>query len=295
MVTGGNSGLGFEASKALSTKGAHVVFTSRDLDKGKEAIEKIGGSASIEVMQLDLANLSSIGSFCDSFLKKHESLHLLINNAGVMQVPQLHTVDGFELHLGTNHLGHFALTGLLLQRISETGGSRIVTVSSGAHRTGNIDFNDIMMEKKYGRWAAYSQSKLANLLFAYELQRKLEIIGSNTISVAAHPGYAATNLQRAGPGLDGGWGYKSLYKVTNTLFAQSALMGALPLLYAGTAEDVKGGDYFGPGSLGGMRGHPKKVESNRKSHDEDLAKKLWEISIELTKVDYEELFPSRPK
>jgi len=295
IVTGGNSGLGFEVSKSLASRGAEVILASRNLDKGREAIEKIGGDAiaPLVLMQLDLADLSSVRSFCDEFLKKHKSLHMLFNNAGVMQVPQLRTIDGFELQLGINHLGHFALTGLLLNRILSTKGSRIITVSSGAHRTGNIDFNDIMKEKTYGRLAAYSQSKLANLLFAYELQRRLDLIGSSTISVAAHPGYAATNLQMTGPGMGGGWGYTTLYKVTNKLLAQSALMGALPILYAGTAEDVRGGDYYGPRSFGGMRGNPKLVQSNKKSHDEDLGKQLWELSVELTKVSYEDLLSSK--
>ncbi len=293
VVTGGNSGLGYEVSKSLASKGAQVILACRNLDKGREAIEKIDGDAPQHVMQLDLADLSSIRLFCDEFLKKHQSLHMLFNNAGVMQAPQLRTIDGFELQLGTNHLGHFALTGLLLKRILGTEGSRIITVSSGAHRTGNIDFSDIMKEKKYGRLAAYAQSKLANLLFAYELQRRLDLLGSSTISVAAHPGYAATNLQTTGPGMGGGWGYTTLYKVTNKLLAQSALMGALPMLYAATAKDVKGGDYYGPGSLGGMRGYAKLGESNEKSHDENLGRQLWERSVELTKVGYEELLSSK--
>jgi NAD(P)-dependent dehydrogenase (short-subunit alcohol dehydrogenase family) len=292
IVTGANSGLGFEVTKALAAKGALVVMGCRNVDKGEEAkslITKDVVGASLDLMLLDLADLSSVKSFAAGFREKYKSLHILCNNAGVMQVPKGQTVDGFETHFGINHLGHFALTGLLLDLLLDTGGSRVVTVSSGAHRWGKIDFDDIGLEKNYGRTSAYGRSKLANLLFAYELQRRLDRIGSSTISVAAHPGYAATNLQRTGPRMGGGRFFAWLYGVLNILVAQSARMGALPILYAATAGDVKGGNYIGPAGFGQMRGYPKKVESNEASHDEETAKRLWDLSMKLTKVKYASL------
>jgi hypothetical protein len=207
-----------------------------------------------------------------------------------MALPYRKTADGFEMQFGTNHLGHFALTGLLLDRLLATPGARVVTVSSGAHRMGNIRFDDLQWERGYGKWRAYGQSKLANLLFTYELQRRLDAQSAPLIAVACHPGYAATNLQFAGPRMEGASFMESLSALSNDYFAQNAAMGALPTLYAATAADVRGGDYIGPDGFAELWGHPRKVQSNRRAHDRDLARRLWEISESLTGVRYEALF-----
>jgi NAD(P)-dependent dehydrogenase (short-subunit alcohol dehydrogenase family) len=289
IVTGGNSGIGYEAAKQLARKGARVVLACRDLEKARAAIGAISGEhrgAAAEALQLDLASLASVRSFASAFLAEHNALDVLCNNAGVMALPYRKTADGFEMQLGTNHIGHFALTGLLLERLLATPGARVVNVSSGAHRVGAIHFDDLQWEHGYRKWAAYGQSKLANLLFTYELQRKLSAAGANVIALACHPGYAATNLQTAGPRMEGSTWMESLSGFANRVAAQSAAMGALPTLYAATAPDVSGGDYIGPDGIGELWGHPKKVQSNRRSHDTAVAAKLWEISEELTSVRY---------
>jgi NAD(P)-dependent dehydrogenase (short-subunit alcohol dehydrogenase family) len=289
IVTGANSGLGYETSKALAAKGAQVVMACRSTDKGQTAAEDIRREildAQLDVMKLDLADQAQIREFVAAFNNKYQTLHVLINNAGVMALPYRKTADGFEMQFGTNHLGHFALTGLLLDTLLRTAGTRIVTVSSGAHTMGHINFDDLQREKSYGKWEAYGQSKLANLLFAYELQRKLAAAGKDTISVAAHPGYAATNLQTAGPQMVGSWFQEKLMGLLNKIFAQSQARGALPILYAATAPDVHGGEYFGPNGFNEMRGYPTKVESNEASHNEVVAQRLWTVSEELTGVKY---------
>lgn len=289
IVTGGNSGIGYEVSLALAGKNAHVILATRGVDKGEEAacqIRQHHPQAQVAVMELDLADLKSVRAFAESFLTNHDRLEILINNAGVMALPARKTVDGFEMQFGTNHLGHFALTGLLLPALKKTSGARVVTVSSGVHISGDIHFDDLQWEKKYDRWGAYAQSKLANLLFAYELQRRFAAEGINAISVGCHPGYAATNLQYAGPRMDGSAFGVWLSSVGNALFAQKQEMGALPTLFAAVAEEVNGCDYIGPTSMGGMRGYPQKVKSNNKSYDEALAKRLWTVSEELTGVVY---------
>jgi len=289
IVTGGNSGIGYEAAKQFARKGARVVLACRDMEKARAAIAAITGAqrgAALEAMQLDLANLASIRNFASAFLAQPGALHVLCNNAGVMALPYRKTADGFEMQFGTNHLGHFALTGLLLERLLATPQARVVNISSGAHRFGSIRFDDLQWERGYRKWAAYGQSKLANLLFTYELQRKLAATGANQISVACHPGYAATNLQTAGPRMEGSTWMESLSELANRIAAQSAAMGTLPTLYAATAPDVRGGDYIGPDGLGELWGHPKKVQSNRRSHDTAAAAKLWEISERLTGVRY---------
>ena len=289
IVTGGNSGIGYEAAKQFARKGAHVVLACRDMEKAHAAIAAITGEhrgAALEAMQLDLANLASIRNFGSAFLAQPGALHVLCNNAGVMALPFRKTADGFEMQFGTNHLGHFALTGLLLERLLATPAARVVNISSGAHRFGTIRFDDLQWERGYRRWGAYGQSKLANLLFTYELQRKLTAANATLISVACHPGYAATNLQLAGPRMEGATFKESLSQLANRLAAQSAAMGALPTLYAATAPDVSGGDYIGPDGFGELWGHPKKVQSNRRSHDTAAAAKLWEISEKLTGVRY---------
>ncbi|NWJ48473.1 MAG: SDR family oxidoreductase [Chloroflexi bacterium] len=288
VITGANSGLGYETSLALAAKGAQVIMTSRDPERGKAALNRIKQqlpAASLELMTLDLGSLASIRSFALEFRAKYSRLDLLINNAGVMAIPFRKTVDGFETQLGTNHLGHFALTGLLLDTILETPSSRIVNVSSGLHRSGYIHFDDLYLEKKYTPYAAYSQSKIANLYFTFELQRKLEALGSKTISVSAHPGYAATNLQGTSASSTGSKLNVFMYKLANTLVAQSQAKGALPQLYAATAPEVKGGEFFGPHFMG-YRGYPKLEKAADKAYDKEIAAKLWKVSEELTGVKF---------
>lgn len=288
VITGANSGIGLEAARELAGKGAHIVLAVRNELKGKTAVSAIVKAfpqASIEVMPLDLADLSSVHRFSESFGKRYHNLSTLINNAGVMAPPYRTTTDQFEMQFGTNHLGHFALTGLLLPQLLATSDARVVNVSSMAHTFGTIDFDNLDGTKGYRRWRFYGQSKLANLLFTYELQRKLETTKSNLISVACHPGFAATNLTAAGIGMNLAWVGKGMGQLAN-IAAQSASMGALPTLYAATEPNVKGGDYIGPLGRSGMRGYPSKVQSNARSHDADVARRLWETSERLTQVQF---------
>jgi NAD(P)-dependent dehydrogenase (short-subunit alcohol dehydrogenase family) len=289
VVTGANSGLGFETTKALAAKGAHVVMACRNTERGETArrdIERDQPDASLAVHELDLANLASVEAFAGAVDDEYDRLDALCNNAGVMHLPRRETADGFEMHIGTNHLGHFALTGRLLSKLRATPDSRVVTVSSELHRRGELDFDDLHGEDGYDRYAAYSQSKLANLLFAYELQRRLDAAAADTISVACHPGYAATNLQFAGPEMEGSRLRKTVMWVGNLLFAQDAAQGALPQLYAMTAPGVSGGDFYGPGGFMSMRGAPESQRSNAASHDAVDARRLWELSEEVTGVTY---------
>ncbi len=290
VVTGANSGLGLVTARELARAGARVVMGCRDTDRGNasrsQVLAQVPG-ADVEVRRLDLASLASVREFADRLHADVPALDLLVNNAGVMAIPRQLTEDGFEQQFGTNHLGHFALTGLLLPSMVNRAGSRVVTVSSAAHKPGRIDFDDLMGERSYGKWSAYNQSKLANLLFAYELQRRLEVSGMATISVAAHPGYAATNLQQVGPRMQGSRIGGLLMSIGNSLFAQSDEMGALPQLYAATAPEVRGGEYFGPDGIGESRGHPKRVDSTKASKDAAAARRLWEVSEDMTGVRYD--------
>jgi NAD(P)-dependent dehydrogenase (short-subunit alcohol dehydrogenase family) len=285
IVTGANSGLGQIVARELARAGAHVVLASRDTGKAQAAeaaIRKVAPSASLEVARLDLADLSSVRTFSERFEADHDRLDLLVNNAGVMAAPYRRTADGFELHFGTNHLGHFALTGLLLPALRDRSGARVVTVSSNTHKNGRISFDDLQGERQYSRWGAYSQSKLANLLFALELDRRLRSAGRPLISVAAHPGYSATNLQLSGPPL-----YERLaMRVANRLVAQSAEMGALPLLYAAAAPNLAAGSYVGPDGRGEARGYPTLVRPSQDAQDPATARRLWEVSETLTGVTY---------
>ena len=280
IVTGAGSGLGFETVRALAGKNAKVVMAVRNTAKGREAaarIKKECPRADVDVMELDLADLSSVRKFVQDFTKRFSRLDLLINNAGVMVPPYGKTVDGFELQFGTNHLGHFALTILLIDMLKNVSGSRIVTVSSGAHAFGMLDFDDLNWEKRrYNAWQAYGDSKLANLYFTRELQRRLDEEGSDVLAVAAHPGWAATELQR----------HQWWVRLLNNFFAQPADMGALPTLYAATAPDVHGSEYFGPDGKGQMRGYPVKVQSSKRSRDMVVASRLWEVSEEMTGVGW---------
>ncbi len=292
LVTGGNSGLGFETGQALARKGAHVVLACRNLGKAEQALTAIrAGSRTgrCEAMELDLASLDSVRGFAKRFEDAHPRLDVLVNNAGVMALPRRETADGFEMQFGTNHLGHFALTGLLLGRLLGSPGARVVTVSSNFHKLGRIHFDDLQGKQRYAKWGAYAQSKLANLLFALELQRRVAARGADASSVAAHPGYAATNLQTAGPRMQGSSLLEAFSNLGNRLFAQSAAMGALPTLYAAAAPDVRGGDYLGPDGLGEMRGHPKKVQPSARARDPEVAARLWEVSERLTGVRYDAL------
>jgi NAD(P)-dependent dehydrogenase (short-subunit alcohol dehydrogenase family) len=292
VVTGANSGLGYEASLAFAGAGAQVVLACRDESKARTAAARIAAAhprAALVVLPLDLASLASVRAFADAFHAQHARLHVLCNNAGVMALPYRKTADGFEIQLGTNHLGHFALTGLLLEPLLATAGARVVTVSSNAHRFGGMRFDDLQWEHGYRKWMAYGQSKLANLLFAFELQRRLERAGKTVISVGCHPGYAATNLQTAGPRMSGARVMERLSELSNRFVAQSAAMGALPLLYAATASDVCGGDFIGPDGVAQNWGYPKKVQPSRRARDAAAAAKLWEISATLTGVRYEAL------
>ncbi len=292
IVTGANSGVGYEAARAFAEKGAHVVFACRSREKAEAAVAHLREQApavSVEIMLLDLADLGSVTAFAQQYNARHGRLDILVNNAGVMAIPYRRTADGFEMQYGTNHLGHFALTGQLLALLLATAGARVVTVSSNLHRTGQINFDDLQSKESYNKRAAYNQSKLANLLFAYELQRRLAGAGHEVISVGAHPGYSATNLQYAGPSLEQSSLQHGLISVANALFAQSSEMGALPTLYAATAPDVNGCDYIGPGGFIHMRGYPVKELSSKASYEETAARRLWAISEEMTGVRYDAL------
>jgi NAD(P)-dependent dehydrogenase (short-subunit alcohol dehydrogenase family) len=291
VVTGANSGIGYEAALALASKHALVVLACRTPQKGRQAVDAIRTAvpdASVEFEHLDLGSLASVRAFAERFSSKHGRLDALINNAGVMAIPRRTTEDGFEMQLGVNHLGHFALTGLLLRRLIESAPSRVVTVSSMVHTRGTMDFDDLQFERRgaYNKWAAYCRSKLANLLFAYELQRRIKDRHPNVMSVACHPGYAATHLQFVGPEMTGSAFGKAIMAAGHRLFAQSAREGALPTLYAATANDVGGGDFIGPSGPFHMRGAPIKQRSHRRSHDTEAGTRLWQESTRLTGVGY---------
>ena len=290
VVTGANSGLGLETTRALAGAGAQVVMACRNVGKGEHAAEQIRRdhpAARVQVMPLDLANLSSVESFAADFLASHERLDILVNNAGVMALPLRRTADGFEMQIGTNHLGHFALTGRLLDRLRATPDARVVTVSSLAHTFGRIDSGDLNWNtRRYKRWPAYGQAKLANLVFALELDRRLRASSADVLSAAAHPGYAATHLQLAGPEMTGSRLAATGMRVANRVFGQSQRRGALPSLYVATAGDVEGGDYFGPDGFREFWGKPTRVKPAGRALKRDTAERLWAVSEQLTGVSY---------
>jgi NAD(P)-dependent dehydrogenase (short-subunit alcohol dehydrogenase family) len=296
VVTGANSGLGLQIALELARHGARVVLACRDTPKGDDAAARILESApgaQLEVARLDLADLDSVRGFAEWYREHHDGgLDILVNNAGVMALPRLLTADGFEMQLGTNHLGHFALTGLLLPALVERTDPRVVTMSSGAHQMGRIRFENLQGERHYQRWLAYGQSKLANLLFAFELSRRAALADLGLTSVGAHPGYAATNLQLQAGQMEESGVKQRVWKVLNSAFAQSDAQGALPALYAATMPDVSGGEYFGPDSMGGTRGHPTRAHATKQARDPELAQRLWAVSEELTGVTYERLEPA---
>ena len=289
LITGANSGIGFEAARALAEHGARVVLACRSRVKADAAVQAIATTApaaDVSVLELDLADLDQVTVAAATFASAHDRLDLLINNAGLMAIPKQTTVQGYEMQLGVNHLAHFALTGRLLDRLLATPGSRVVSISSQGHRPGRIAFDDLQSEQKYGPWKAYFQSKLANLLFVAELQRRLTAADSPTLALAAHPGGSRTNLGHENPGgilnTIGHVGRPVIEKIA----LQSAAMGALPTLRAATDPAVVGGEYFGPDGLGEQRGHPRVVGRSRRAQDEDVARRLWEVSEELTGVRY---------
>jgi NAD(P)-dependent dehydrogenase (short-subunit alcohol dehydrogenase family) len=289
VITGANTGLGFETARVLAARGARVVLACRDLGRAKEAAARIlGGSAQsaatpddVQAVRLDLASLASVREAADEIGSACGQVDLLINNAGVMMTPYGLTADGFELQFGVNHLGHFALTGLLLGRMLGLEGSRVVTVSSNGHKSGRIDFDDLQWQRRYRRMAAYYQSKLANLMFTYELQRRLEGARARTQSLAAHPGKARTELTRYLPG----WArFEDI--VVEQPFGHSAAMGALATLRAATDPTAQGGQYYGPGHRGELRGYPRLVDPSERARDLDAQQRLWRESERLTGVSY---------
>lgn len=291
IVTGASSGIGLVTAAALARHGATVTMAVRNTEKGEQVRTSLAarglGEGSLEVRELDLASLASIRGFCASWSSEYpEGLDLLINNAGVMALPLMTTADGFEMQLGTNHLGHFALTAQLLPALVARPSSRVVTVSSQAHRFGRINFDDLMGERGYRSWPAYGQSKLANLLFTSELQRRLDLHGISTLSMAAHPGLAATSLpgqaSRAKGSARGAW----IAEATTRVFAQSSEMGALPTLFAATVGGLPGDTYVGPAGFLEQRGHPKVVDRAAQAKDVGDARRLWAMSEELTGVSF---------
>jgi len=294
VVTGATSGLGRESATALARAGARVLMAARDAEKAERVRGEVAAVATgpePEVVALDLADLASVRAAAADIAERAPQLDVLMNNAGVMALPKATTADGFEVQLGTNHLGHFALTGLLLPSLLAADAGRVVTTSSGAHKPGRMRWDDLHSERRYQRWLAYSQSKLANLLFAYELDRRAREARTALASVAAHPGYASTHLQAAGPELSGSALGVRLWDALNRVAAQPAAAGALPQLYAATMADVRGGEYFGPAGLFEMRGAPTRVDSTKRSHSGPDGARLWDVSEELTGVAYE--WPSR--
>ncbi|MFF9772342.1 oxidoreductase [Streptomyces sp. NPDC013978] len=291
VVTGANSGIGYAAARALARRGAHVVLACRSAERGAAALERMSSEVpdgSVELMRLDLGDLRSVREFAEAYAQTSDRLDLLVNNAGVMAVARSRTADGFETQFGINHLGHFALTGLLLPALLATPGARVVTVSSLMHLRANIDIGDLNSERGYGRWLAYGRSKTANLLFTHELARRLAANGSDVVAAAAHPGYASTNLQTAGPSAEGRKSVERFMRVGNRFFAQSAEGGALPTLYAATAPDVRPDSFTGP-SFAMWRGSPAPSLRAPWSRDDRASERLWAASEHLTGVTYDAL------
>jgi NAD(P)-dependent dehydrogenase (short-subunit alcohol dehydrogenase family) len=298
VVTGANSGIGLVTARELAAKGAKVIVACRDAAKGEAAVAQMradlppgGADADLEVRVLDLADLGSVRAFAAGVIADNpDGIDLLINNAGVMAPPRQETADGYELQFGTNHLGHFALTGLLFDQLKKKPESRVVTVSSNAHKMGRINFDDLQSEHRYRRWNAYGQSKLANLIFAIDLQKKIDEAGFRMKSMGAHPGLSSTNLGSAGTGSGNGLvnlATTPFLKFSNAILAQDADHGALPTLFAATVPGLAGGSYIGPDGIGEHRGSPTIVAPRKLAQDQEIANRLWSESVELTGVEYD--------
>lgn len=285
IVTGANTGLGYETALGLAQKGATVVLACRDANKSQQAKQKIKKAvpdADIRELELDLGDLRAVREFARAYREQYDGLDLLVNNAGVMMPPYSQTEQGFELQMGVNYLGHFLLTGLLLEELEKKPGARVVTLASNAHKNGDIHFDDLHFEQEYSAWKAYAQSKLACLLFAYELQRRLEQSGSSVISVAAHPGASDTELSRHLPQ----WAMAAFGWFFRLFLVQSPADGAKPTLYAALGQDIEGGDYTGPDGWGEWKGEAVKVDSTERARDPELARRLWAVSEELVGESY---------
>ncbi|MEJ5946283.1 oxidoreductase [Pseudokineococcus basanitobsidens] len=291
LVTGANSGLGLNVSRALAQHGARVLMGARDPERGRAAVERVrraAPGADVELLEVDLASLASVRAAAEEVRRRTDDrLDLLFANAGVMAVPRGETEDGFERQLGTNHLGHFALVGKVMPALRAAPAARVVSTSSGAHRSGRMAFDDLMGREHYSRWGAYGQSKLANLLFTSELQRRLQAAGSDVLAVAGHPGYAATGLQSGATAGVPVPGLRALMGLANRLLAQSDADGALPLLRAGTDPGARGDEYYGPDGRGEMRGAPVLVGRSERARDDAAARRLWAESEKLTGVTYD--------
>jgi NAD(P)-dependent dehydrogenase (short-subunit alcohol dehydrogenase family) len=292
IVTGANSGIGFEAARVFAERGADLIMACRSSERGHAAAERIRSAlpeAHIEVRPLDLASLAAVREFARWFNDSRGALHLLINNAGLMAIPRQTTVEGFEMQLGVNHLAHFALTGLVLPKLLETPGARVVNLSSQAHLIGRMRWDDLDGQRSYYKWTAYGQSKLANLLFTFELARRLNARHATQRALACHPGYAATNLQLVGPRMEGSRLGLTMMKIGNQVLAQSAADGALPTLYAATAPAAQSGEYIGPGGLFGRAGAPAPLRAMAAAYEPMAMQRLWQVSIERTGVSFSEL------
>lgn len=290
VITGANTGVGFECAKAFVARGAEVILGCRDEGKAQDALARLRAatpSANVEAIPLDLASLASVRAFAQTVLQRHPRLDVLVNNAGVMALPARRTADGFEMQIGTNHLGPFALTAQLLPGLVASGAGRVVTVSSILHKRARLDLDDLNADKRYDKWAAYGQSKLANLLFTSELQRRLARAGAPVLAVAAHPGFSATDLHLVGPRLEGNGLAERFSRVMNALVAQPAERGAWPIEYAAAMADVKGGEYLGPDGFNDLRGYPTRARSSKAASDAASAKALWELSERLTGVRFD--------
>ncbi|MBK8693724.1 MAG: SDR family NAD(P)-dependent oxidoreductase [Deltaproteobacteria bacterium] len=293
VITGANSGIGFEAARVLVAKGAHVVLACRNPARASEAEALLRAEtpkASVESMTLDTSRLASVRAFAESFRATHPKLDVLCNNAGVMALPPSLTEDGFDIQMATNHFGHFALTGLLIDLLKSSAPSRVVNVSSAAHRLGGDRYDAMMAGKKFNPWTVYGQSKLANILFTMELNRRVQSRNIDLRAVACHPGYAATNLQATSASSGATAGYsEAIARLANRLLAQPAAAGAWPTLYAIAEPDAQGGDFIGPSGLAGASGPPIKVRPSKAACDPDLASRLWALSVKATGVDYSAL------
>jgi NAD(P)-dependent dehydrogenase (short-subunit alcohol dehydrogenase family) len=294
LITGGNSGIGFETARMFVQAGATVVIACRDRERGEAAVQRLNAAAapgSAQLLELDLASLASVRQGVQHFTEQHARLDILINNAGVMAIPRLLSADGFEMQMAVNHFGHFALTGLLLESNLRAFPARIVNVTSILHFKGHIHFDDLDLSRGYDRWGAYQQSKLANLLFSFELGRRLKARGILTLSLACHPGYASTNLHLVAPALRGARFERAFHRTSYALFAQTATDGARTSFHAATAPGLASGDCIGPSGWLQLRGAPAKVSYSAKARDPQLAERLWAVSVERTGVDYTVLEP----